>query len=469
MTDPDPVENNHEPSFEELLAQSEADTITRVTPGEKLKAVVVQKAADCVHVDIGMRSEAVIRSIEDERVSKLVPGDRLEVYVLKGGYEVEVGLDPVLGMGDISVLREAHQEENTVQGKIESTNPGGYSVNVAGVRCFCPHSQIDIKRVEDPNAWIGQIHDFLIIEFDEASKNVVLSRRKIQQQEIDRQMAKTRSLIVPGAVLKGSVRDIREFGAFVDLGGIQGLVHISELSHQRVDRVEDVLSLEQEVDVQILDVSQDDRGRDRISLSIKSLLPDPWDSLNLERGAKLTCSVAKTRDFGVFMEVKQNVLGLIPKRFLKQDGKTIEPDHYEPGTSLEVEVVDWDDKSRQITLALPGWDHELRSNLSAGSPLTARVAKIIGAGVILEGVDDPARGLLPKRLLSQSSFKQIEKDFPVGSEHRLVVEEVDEQGRFTFAPLSDRDLADRALVEQYQETDSIGHNPFASFFKEQDN
>lgn len=455
-----------EPSFEELLAESEANAVTRVSQGEKLKAKVVQRTNEWIHVDIGMRMEAMLRMSDDERLEALVPGTQLDVFVLSTGYEVEVGLDPVLGKGDISEIAEAFESEKNVNGKVESSNPGGYVVNVAGVRCFCPHSQIDIKRSDDPNQWIGNSFDFRVIEFDAASKNVVLSRRRIQQEELDQKLALVRERIKPGATLAGVVREIRDFGAFVDLGGIQGLVHISELSHQRVDRVGDVLTEGAEIDCYVLDVSQDDRGRERISLSLKALQPDPWDGLSLERGAKMTGSIAKTRDFGVFVEIAPNVQGLIPLRFLKNSGRQLELEQLELGSPIEVEVLEWNDKSRQITLALPGWDEEIRSNLKIGDLVQARVVKIIGAGLIVEGVDDPARGLLPKRLLDQTSFKQIEKDFPIGSEHRLALDEIDDRGRYTFAPLSEKDLVDPEVVDEYTSAeDTIKHSPFAAFFK----
>lgn len=456
-----------EESFEELLRQSEERTLHRVNVGQKLNGRVVALSKGNAFIDIGMRTEASMPLNDDEpRHQDLTEGQELEVYVRKaGGGDVLVGLDPVMGKGDFSVLETAHRESKSVEGKIHAVINGGYEINIAGVRCFCPHSQVDLRAPADPQTMVGQTFDFKVLEVDARKKNVVLSRRALLQEQREARRAELREKLFPEAVLTGRVADIQSFGAFIDFGGIQGLLHISQLAHHNVPRVEDVLTVGEEVDVKVLDITRDNRGKERISLSRKALLPNPWDELGFETGDIIEATIARKSNFGIFITVGEGTDGLLPKRLMKRDGRQVEMDEYEEGGLIQVEVLEINRHDRKITLALPGWNDQPQSNINMGESLRAEVVKVLGAGVIVQALEDPARGLIHKRLLGDPSTRQMAKDFPVGMQLDVVLTEIDDRGRYNFALKSENTNANYADYEQGGEGGDFGHNPFEDFFK----
>lgn len=462
-------ENQQEENFEALLEQSEAGMLTRVSQGQKLKARVVHISGDHIHVDIGMRSEAVMEKTDDPRLSELQDGSILTVFVHKAGGEVQVGLDPLLGMGDVDLVLEAYENGNALEGTVLKTNRGGFEVNLAGVRCFCPLSQIDERRADDPQAFIGQKLPFRILECDGEARNPVVSHRVLQAEERERQLRQTWSCIHPEAVLKGKVREIKDFGAFVDLGGVLGLVHISELAYQRIDRVGDMLSEGDEIEVKVLSVEKDARGKDRISLSMKALLPDPWETVTFKSTELVKGRVVRKKPFGLFVSLQPGLEGLLPTRFLKRAGRNVDLDEFEMDAELEVQVVDFDREKRQVSLALPGWDEEVHSDLKPGDGVRVRVARIIPAGLLVDGVDDPARGLLPKRLLPKGHQRAMEQQYPVGKEMDAVVESIDERGRYAFMLRPEKEEVDPSVLNAFMHDDStMKHNPFSAFFSKDD-
>lgn len=466
------MENNQsEPSFEELLKESESRNPGRLSPGQKLLGKIVHSNKESVFVDIGKRSEAIITKIEgDTRFDDLKEGQEIEVFVTKPGEVCQLSLDPIMGFGDIDAVAKAHEAGETVEGKIVGANKGGFEVNISGVRAFCPMSQMDVRPVDNQQEWLNQTHEFSIIEFDADRENVVVSRRALLEAELNRKIEALRENLVPGKTVTGKVVDIRPFGAFIDLGGLTGMVHISELAHQKTARVEDVLSMDEEIKVQILKIETQDNGKERIALSIKALLPDPWNQVNPQIGQTMTAKVARKSRFGLFMELSPGLDGLLPFRLMKKDGVEVNPDEIEEGDSLEVEITEVHPGDRKITLALPGWDKELKSRLKPGDPLTAEVVKVIHAGVIVQCTDDPAKGLIPKRMLKEGSMKAILNKYEVGSQHQVVLEEIDERGRYTFSPKKAGEGVDEETIDEFvNKEEDLGHNPFAAFFNKKDN
>lgn len=460
------MEEQQEPSFEQLLNESQANEVKYVQPGQKLTGTVVMVSKGVVYVDIGMRTEAQLTlDEEDERFAACQDGSEIEVFVVKNKQPIILSLDPVMGFGDTSKIAAAFEKGVPVEGKVKAAIKGGFEINVDGVRCFCPISQLGFRNEEDRAAALGQTFEFKVIEFEEASDNVVLSRRALIEEKRQAKMRETRERLQPGVVLTGKVRDIQSFGAFVDLGGLTGLVHISQLAHHNVSRVEDVLTLGQEVDVKLLETKIDKNGKERISLSIKALLPDPWDTLPFEMGQTVTGTVVRKTNFGVFFNLVPAVDGLLPMRFMKKAGKNIDIDSFQDGEQVELELVDINLNERKIALALPGWNEEIRSSLKPGDELSAEVVKVIPAGILVQGLDDPARGLIPKRTLKQGTMKNILEFFAIGSQHSVVLEEVDERGRYTFVLKGDSTAVDNGTLDQFLEKEeSLNNNPFATFF-----
>ena len=461
------AEESMDENFEEMLMQSEERAVHEVHPGQKLAGRIVAVSKGIAFVDIGMRSEASMPLIEDdERYEALAEGQEMPVFVTAADSQIQVALDPAMGHGDIDRLADAQDTGEPVEGKVSSLMSGGYEVNMAGVRCFCPHTQIDLRSPANPEEMVNKVFPFRILEVDIRKKNVVVSRRALLEEERQAALAEIRGKLVVDAVLTGQVADIQSFGAFVDFGGIQGLLHISQLAYHNVHQVEDILSVGDDVEVKILEIKQDARGKDRISLSRKALLPNPWDNLPFKQGGTIEGVVARKSNFGIFITLIDGIDGLLPKRMMKKAGRSVEMDGFERGQTITVDVVEINREDRKIALALPGWDDEIRSELKPGETLKAEVIKVLPNGILVQALEDPARGLIHKRSLKQQSAKQIYQDFPVGKEVEVVLNEVDDLKRLNFVLKSDaEDVLDPETLSKFSDTGSgLGHNPFASFF-----
>jgi small subunit ribosomal protein S1 len=464
--DDDDEESEEGMDFAAMLEEAEAKALQRVGKGQKVEGSVVLISGETIYVNIGMRSEAQLpKDSNNERFESLQEGDKVTAFVVRPNQPVTLSLDPVMGYGDLTQVEEAFEGTKPIEGKVVKSIKGGFEINIDGVRAFCPISQMDLRPVRDPIEFVGETLDFLVIEFESRPTNVVVSRRRLLETEQKRLRAEARERLDPGTVVVGQVVEIKSFGAFVDLGGLTGLVHISELAHHHVDRVEDVVKIGDKIEVKILDMTRDSRGKDRISLSIKDLLPDPWDELELAEAKEYDGTIVRKSQYGIFINLAPGIDGLMPMRFMRQAGRNLDMDQFEEGQPIRIVVYEYDDHDRKITLALPGWDEEITSALRTGEVLAAEVIKVIPAGVLVQAIEDPAKGLIPKRTLRHQSPKQLFDAFPEGSKHDVVLEEIDDRGRFTFSLKSDSSGADAGSVKEYAgENDELGHNPFSDFF-----
>jgi len=277
-----------------------------------------------------------------------------------------------------------------VEGTIAAVNKGGVEVTVGGVRGFCPISQLDLRPVADASPFIGQKHLFRItrLETDARGLNLVVSRRALLEQEAQRRAVETRKKLVVGAVLPGVVTAIKDFGAFVDLGGIEGMLPASELGFSR-SRPSEVLSLGQALEVQILriETTSDPKRPERLSLSLKSLAPDPFGEVesNFPPGTKLTGKVARVETFGAFVEVVPGVEGLLHVSQLGGDRRLQHARQaLAPGDNVEVVVLSVDRERRRISLGAPGAEAEAidESDLAAARDDSGKLGTL---GDLLKG------------------------------------------------------------------------------------
>jgi small subunit ribosomal protein S1 len=231
---------------------------------------------------------------------------------------------------------------------------GGLVVDVAGVRAFCPASQVENKFVEDLAPYVGQRLQFRVTRYEPGPRgNLVLSRRSLLEEE----QAKRVATLVPGLVVRGRVTGFKPFGAFVDIGGIEGMLHISELGHSRVERPEDVLMLGQEVDVVILKLETDDKGRPRISLSLKALAADPWLDVTrgLAEGSRVRGPITRLAQFGAFVQIAPGVEGLVHVSELGAGRRINHPKEVvKVGQEVEASVLSIDHEKRRLSLSLAG-------------------------------------------------------------------------------------------------------------------
>src|SRR5262245_43342265 len=345
--------------FAKMFAESERAAPKggkRPRVGDVVSGKVISIGKDTVFVDLGGKAEGSLdrAQVSDaEGTLQIKLGDKIDARVVAdaGGVltlRVKVGRGPEAR----AELEQAQQLGLPVEGVVTEVIKGGVSVDVAGVRGFCPASQIDVRFVDDLTTYIGQRLTFRITRYE--PRNMVLSRRALLEEENARRAAETRKKIEPGAVLRGKVVSFKPFGAFVDLGGIDGMLHASALGYARAQRPEDMLSLGQEVDVAVLRVEPGDKG-ERISLSLKALASDPWrDTVAaLSEGTRVHGKVTRLQPFGAFVEVAPGVEGLVHISELGAGRRVNHPrEVVSVGQEVDAVVLSVDHERRRIGLSM---------------------------------------------------------------------------------------------------------------------
>lgn len=341
-------------SFAELFEQSLRQKPKRVTPGERVEGTVVQVGSSRAYLDLGGGLEGMIelsQLAERGETATVQVGDRIEAYVVAVQDRIaELGLSMGRGPAARAALEDAAQTGVPVEGTITAVNKGGYVVDVSGVRCFCPLGQMDVRRIEDPAELIGQRHRFRITEW-RGGRDVVLSRRALLEEEREAKAAATRERLEVGARFTGQVTNVRPFGAFVDFGGIEGLVPASELAWGR-QRPEDVVHTGQQVEVEVVRIETGNDGRERISLSMRALAEDPFDATveQMPEGTIVQGRVVRLQPFGAFVEIVPGVEGLLHvSAFGKRVGHPSEVVSVDEEIAVSVDAVDRD--ARRISLS----------------------------------------------------------------------------------------------------------------------
>ncbi len=438
-------------SFAELL-ESTGDTSThpRVRTGDRVRGKVVRVTGEWVFVDLGGKQEGSIRKEEFQTDAVPAEGSEVEAYVMstQGG---EVVLSTRLSSRDVSVsaLAEAHRSGIPVEGRVVKTIKGGYEVRVAGMRAFCPLSQIDLRWPREPSVHVGQTYPFRILELKERGRNIVVSRRAILEAERAEKREALKDVLKPGEVVTGTVRSLHNFGAFVDLGGVDGLIPISEMSWGRVESPAEVLSPGQEVRVQVLDV---DWERERVSLSLKALQADPWSRV-AERyrvGQRVRGTVTRIAPFGAFVELEPGVEGLVHVSALGAGRKVQSPKEVvSPGEVVEVEVVSVDPDNRRIGLSLEHRFWESLGDLPAeGDVVTGTVERVVEFGLFVK-LPSGHVGLLPNVEMGTPRGTDHSRAYKPGTEIPVMVLSVEEGGR--RIRLSKRAVSEKVERDTVQE------------------
>ncbi|MEK6375957.1 MAG: S1 RNA-binding domain-containing protein [Acidobacteriota bacterium] len=296
---------NAETSFAEAFEAS----LNFKTPeqGELLTGQIVSIRGDDAFVSYGGPSEAVMATAE---LDGLGVGDSVEGTVVKTSPEIRISRKLARGKANLDLLRQMYENRLPVEGKIAARNKGGFDVNIGGLRAFCPLSQIALGKIENPDQFIGQAYEFRVTELSDDGRRIVVSRAALMKEAAAQKADETRKAITPGAELDGIIKTITPFGAFVDLGGVDGLLHVSEMSRRRVTDPKEVVTLGQHVRVKVIKLENDGK---RISLSMKDQEPDPWSDVGdrYPAGAPFSGTIVRTTDFGLFVEVEPGIDGLV--------------------------------------------------------------------------------------------------------------------------------------------------------------
>jgi small subunit ribosomal protein S1 len=325
-----------------------------IAQGQTIEGTVVSIGGEVALVDVGGKSEAVIDvdELKDDRGTlEVAVGDRIHATVVSTAGGLTLSRKLALGAATLRQLEDAFRTGLPVEGKVASAVKGGYEVRVSRQRAFCPLSQIDIARTADPAQHEGRVYRFRIVEFKDGGRNLVVSRRALLEEEQRAAADEIRKSIVEGAVVTGRVASVREFGAFVDLGGgVQGLLHVSEIGWSRVSDAANVLKAGDELTVKVLRVDND---KQKISLGLKQLADDPWSTVGqkYEIGQVRAGRVTRVAQFGVFVELEPGIEGLIPLSELDVARDADLKRAFPPGAGIEVAILGVDASARRIRLS----------------------------------------------------------------------------------------------------------------------
>jgi small subunit ribosomal protein S1 len=345
--------SDQEEDFETMFEASAR--AKRVEKGQTIEGTVVSIGAEVALVDVGGKSEAVIDIDElkdHEGNLEVHVGDHVQAVVVSTAGGLTLSRRLALGAATARQLEDAFEAGLPVEGKVERAVKGGYEVRIGRQRAFCPVSQIDVVRNTEPAQHEGRVYKFRIVEYKEGGRNLILSRRALLEEEQRANAEEIRRTIVEGAVLSGRVASVRDFGAFVDLGGgIQGLLHVSEMAWARVSDPSQVVKPGDEITVIVLRVDAD---KQKISLGLKQLMADPWANAadTYQAGQLRSGRVTRLADFGAFVELEPGIEGLIP---LSDSGVPRDGDirkTFPVGAQIEVVISEVDAPARRIRLSV---------------------------------------------------------------------------------------------------------------------
>lgn len=335
-------------------------------PGQMIETTIVAITDDTIFLDLGLKAEGILARSElaDENGNISVKeGDKIKVYFLKNNFE-ELHFTTKLSGKDTNndVLENAWKNGIPVEGHVTQEIKGGFEVMIGSTRAFCPYSQMGFKQRKEPAEYVGQHLTFRIQEFKNEGRNIVVSNRMILEEEAAQQKEKLASELTLGSVVKGTVMSLESYGAFVNVNGFQALLPISEISHVRVNKVEDVLKVGQEIEAKIIKA---DWARERVSLSMKELEKDPWESIaeQFPAGTKIEGKIARVAGFGVFVNIAPAVDGLVHVSKLNVERNTNLQKVFRIGDKMEVIVDDVDVEEHRISLS-PIVSNEEQDNAS---------------------------------------------------------------------------------------------------------
>lgn len=443
MSDTDNEEKQQ--SMEDLLNEYGPETRSSVRVGEKIHGRIISIGKETVFVDTGSKMDGVVEIADLVEEGAELPykvGDAIDLYVVAIRHG-EIRLSRALtGLGGAEMLEEAYQGKLPIEGRVMDTCKGGFAVEVVKRRAFCPVSQIDTIYVENPPEYVGKTFRFLITEFSEGGKNIVLSRRTLLENEQDEIRQAFLATLSPGAVCTGRVSRIMPYGAFVEINpGTEGMVHISEMSWSRLGTPEEILHAGDEITVKVIGMESAEGGGRKISLSMKQVGEDPWNTVR-ERyaaGDKIAGRAVRCMDYGVFVEIEPGIEGLVHVSEMSYKKRVAKAsDLVSPGETLEVMVKDIDPENRRISLSMKDAEGDpwigISDRYKPGQRLEGILEKKEKFGYFIT-LEPGITGLLPKSKISRANDPAaLEKKQP-GEGIVVAIESIDRgQRRISLAP-----------------------------------
>ncbi|NQY87690.1 MAG: 30S ribosomal protein S1 [Colwellia sp.] len=419
-------------NFAELFEESLKEIETR--PGSIIKGTIVAINKDNVIVDAGLKSESVI-SIDQFKSAtgevEVVVGDQVDVSLKAtddGFGETVLSRDDAKRHEAWQVLEKAYEEKETVIGVINGKVKGGFTVEVSNIRAFLPGSLVDVRPVRDTAHLEGKDLEFKVIKLDQKRNNVVVSRRAVIEAEGSAERDELLESLAEGQEVKGIVKNLTDYGAFVDLGGIDGLLHITDMAWKRVKHPSEIVNVGDEIQVKVLKF---DRERTRVSLGMKQLGEDPWVAIanRYPEGSKLSGRVTNLTDYGCFVEIQEGVEGLVHVSEMDWTNKNIHPSKVVSlGDTVEVLVLEIDEERRRISLGLKQcianpWE-EFAKNFNKGDKVSGKIKSITDFGIFI-GLDGGIDGLVHLSDISWAGGEEAVRDYKKGDEIDAIVLQVD--------------------------------------------
>ena len=420
----------------EEIAEAYDKTLSNVNVGEVVEGTVTGITKREVLVNIGYKSEGVIPVSEFRYNPDLKVGDKIEVYVEsaedKGG-QLVLSHKKARQLKSWDRVNEALEKDEIIKGYIKCRTKGGMIVDVFGIEAFLPGSQIDVKPIRDYDVYVDKTMEFKVVKINQEFRNVVVSHKALIEAELEAQKQVIMSKLEKGQILEGTVKNITSYGVFVDLGGVDGLIHITDLSWGRVNHPEEIVALDQKIQVVILDF---DDAKKRIALGLKQLTPHPWEALDqtLKVGDKVKGRVVVMADYGAFVEIAPGVEGLIHVSEMSWSQHLRSAQEFmKVGDEVEAVILTLDREERKMSLGIkqltPDPWADIEQRYAVGSRHTAKVRNFTNFGVFVE-IEEGIDGLIHISDLSWTKKVKHPGEFTsVGADIEVVVLEIDKENR----------------------------------------
>lgn len=418
--------------FEELYA----GTFNQINQGDIVQATVVSINNKDVVLNVGFKSDGLVAKTEFRDMPDLKVGDVVEVFVESqedANGQLVLSRKRAKTQKSWEAINEALENDTIIAGYVKSRTKGGLIVDIQGVEAFLPGSQIDIKPIRDYDVYVGKTMEFKVVKINHEFKNVVVSHKVLIEDDLENQKSEIVAKLEKGQVLEGTVKNITDFGVFIDLGGVDGLLHITDISWGRIEHPKEVLSLDQTINVVVLDF---DDEKKRIALGLKQLTPHPWESLDpaLQVGSKVKGKIVTVADYGAFLEIIPGVEGLIHVSEMSWSQNLRSPQEFlKVGDEVEAVILTLDREERKMSLGIKQLTPDPWKNITerypVGSKQKAVVKNMTNFGVFVE-LEDGVDGLIHISDLSWSKKINHPNEFTkIGETLEVVVLELDEENR----------------------------------------
>ena len=427
---------NYSQAEREKLEAMYAGTFNSITKGEIISGIVVSINNKDVVLNIGFKSDGLVSLSEFRDLPDLKIGDTVEVFVESqedANGQLVLSRKRAKTQKSWELINEALEKDEIINGYVKSRTKGGLIVDIMGVEAFLPGSQIDIKPIRDYDIYVGKTMEFKVVKINHEFKNVVVSHKVLIEDDLESQKVEIVSKLEKGQVLEGTVKNITDFGVFIDLGGVDGLLHITDISWGRIEHPREVLALDQKINVVVLDFDDDKK---RIALGLKQLTSHPWEALDadLAVGSKVKGKIVTVADYGAFLEIVPGVEGLIHVSEMSWSQNLRNPQEFlKVGDVIEAQVLTLDRDERKMSLGIkqltPDPWKDLAKRYPVGSKQTAVVKNMTNFGVFVE-LEEGIDGLIHISDLSWSKKVNHPNEFTkVGETLEVVVLELDEENR----------------------------------------